>query len=36
MGRTEQFTEVRFALPQSVGQIVPTTITGHDGQRLVV
>jgi len=36
MGRTEQFTEVRFATPQSVGQIVPTTITGHDGQRLVV
>jgi threonylcarbamoyladenosine tRNA methylthiotransferase MtaB len=35
MGRTEQFTEVSFANPQPVGQIVPATITGHDGQRLV-
>jgi len=35
MGRTEQFTEVRFAKPQPVGQIVETTIAGHDGQHLV-
>jgi threonylcarbamoyladenosine tRNA methylthiotransferase MtaB len=35
MGRTEQFTEVRFATPQPVGQIVRTTITGHDGHQLV-
>ncbi len=34
MGRTEQFTEVRFATPQPVGQIVQTTITGVDGTRL--
>ncbi|MCL3881237.1 tRNA (N(6)-L-threonylcarbamoyladenosine(37)-C(2))-methylthiotransferase MtaB [Marivita sp. GX14005] len=34
MGRTEQFAEVRFATPQPVGQIVATTISGHDGQRL--
>ncbi|SHH98981.1 tRNA (N(6)-L-threonylcarbamoyladenosine(37)-C(2))-methylthiotransferase MtaB [Marivita hallyeonensis] len=35
MGRTEQFTEVRFSTPQPVGEIVPTTITGNDGERLV-
>ncbi|WP_299791214.1 tRNA (N(6)-L-threonylcarbamoyladenosine(37)-C(2))-methylthiotransferase MtaB [uncultured Marivita sp.] len=35
MGRTEQFTEVSFATPQPVGEIVPAMITGHDGQRLV-
>ena len=35
MGRTEQFTEVRFAVPQPVGQIVATTISGHDGHQLV-
>ena len=35
MGRTEQFTEVRFAKPQPVGQIVETTIVGHDGKQLV-
>jgi threonylcarbamoyladenosine tRNA methylthiotransferase MtaB len=35
MGRTEQFTEVRFATPQPVGQIVRTTITGHDRHQLV-
>lgn len=34
MGRTEQFTEVRFATPQPVGQIVPARITGFDGQQL--
>ncbi len=35
MGRTEQFTEVRFATAQPVGQIVSTVITGHDGHQLV-
>ncbi|WP_420326858.1 tRNA (N(6)-L-threonylcarbamoyladenosine(37)-C(2))-methylthiotransferase MtaB [Mameliella sp.] len=34
MGRTEQFTEVRFAAPQPVGQIVQARITGVDGQQL--
>lgn len=34
MGRTEQFTEVRFATPQPVGQIVRATITGVDGTQL--
>ncbi|MGP6089708.1 tRNA (N(6)-L-threonylcarbamoyladenosine(37)-C(2))-methylthiotransferase MtaB [Antarctobacter jejuensis] len=34
MGRTEQFTEVRFAMPQPVGQIVRATITGVDGTQL--
>lgn len=34
MGRTEQFTEVRFATPQPVGQIVQTTITGVHGTQL--
>jgi threonylcarbamoyladenosine tRNA methylthiotransferase MtaB len=35
MGRTEQFTEVRFATEQPVGQIVRATITGQDGHQLV-
>lgn len=35
MGRTEQFTEVRFADPQPVGQIVSTTISGQEDQHLV-
>ncbi|WP_292286699.1 tRNA (N(6)-L-threonylcarbamoyladenosine(37)-C(2))-methylthiotransferase MtaB [Marivita sp.] len=35
MGRTEQFTEVRFASPQPVGQIVSTTISGQEDQHLV-
>ncbi len=35
MGRTEQFTEVRFAAPQPVGEIVTATITGQDGRQLV-
>ncbi|QRF65186.1 tRNA (N(6)-L-threonylcarbamoyladenosine(37)-C(2))-methylthiotransferase MtaB [Ponticoccus alexandrii] len=34
MGRTEQFTEVRFAAAQPVGQIVPVTITGQSGTQL--
>ncbi|WP_290685711.1 MULTISPECIES: tRNA (N(6)-L-threonylcarbamoyladenosine(37)-C(2))-methylthiotransferase MtaB [unclassified Haematobacter] len=34
LGRTEQFTEVRFATDQLEGQIVPARITGHDGTRL--
>ena len=34
MGRTEQFTEVKFATSQVEGQIVSTTITGIDGNQL--
>ena len=34
MGRTEQFTEVDFAAPQTEGQIVTATIIGHGRQRL--
>nr|MDJ0823462.1 MiaB/RimO family radical SAM methylthiotransferase [Paracoccaceae bacterium] len=34
MGRTEQFTEVRFATPQREGQIVKTRITGVADGRL--
>ncbi|MEP3331044.1 tRNA (N(6)-L-threonylcarbamoyladenosine(37)-C(2))-methylthiotransferase MtaB [Sedimentitalea sp.] len=35
MGRTEQFTEVRFAAPQPEGQIVQATITGSDNGQLL-
>ena len=35
MGRTEQFTEVRFESDQPVGQIVPARILGHDGKQLL-
>lgn len=35
MGRTEQFTEVRFTAPRPVGQIVTTMIAGHNGMHLV-
>ncbi len=35
MGRTEQFTEVSFAAPQPVGQIVEVAISGHKGGQLV-
>ena len=35
MGRTEQFTEVSFATPQPVGQIVEVAITGHKAGQLV-
>ncbi len=34
MGRTEQFTEVRFATPQTEGQIVSATIRGHAASHL--
>ena len=34
MGRTEQFTEVNFEMPQPEGRIVPCHITGHTGTRL--
>lgn len=34
MGRTEQFTEVRFITPQPEGRIVTAAITGHDGTAL--
>lgn len=36
LGRTEQFTEVRFATAQPVGQIVVATTTGHNGKQLLV
>ncbi len=35
MGRTEQFTEVSFATPQPVGQIVKVAIADHKGGQLV-
>ena len=35
MGRTEQFTEVSFATPQPVGQIVEVAIAGHKAGQLV-
>ncbi|SEG48751.1 threonylcarbamoyladenosine tRNA methylthiotransferase MtaB [Thalassococcus halodurans] len=35
MGRTEQFTEVSFATPQPVGQIIEVAISGHKGGQLV-
>ncbi|WP_164662281.1 tRNA (N(6)-L-threonylcarbamoyladenosine(37)-C(2))-methylthiotransferase MtaB [Tropicibacter sp. Alg240-R139] len=35
MGRTEQFTEVRFDAPQAEGQIVQANVTGIDGIQLV-
>ena len=34
MGRTEQFTEVVFNAPKSVGHIVPASITGIAGTQL--
>ncbi|TNJ45106.1 tRNA (N(6)-L-threonylcarbamoyladenosine(37)-C(2))-methylthiotransferase MtaB [Phaeobacter sp. B1627] len=34
MGRTEQFTEVRFAVPQTEGALVTTKITGISGSQL--
>ena len=34
MGRTEQFTEVRFAAPQAEGAIVAARVTGHEGSQL--
>ena len=35
MGRTEQFTEVRFDAPQVEGQIVRAEILGLDGTQLL-
>ncbi|MDG1289233.1 MAG: tRNA (N(6)-L-threonylcarbamoyladenosine(37)-C(2))-methylthiotransferase MtaB [Lentibacter sp.] len=35
MGRTEQFTEVRFDLPQTEGALVSGRITGKDGAALL-
>ncbi|WP_112873193.1 tRNA (N(6)-L-threonylcarbamoyladenosine(37)-C(2))-methylthiotransferase MtaB [Paracoccus endophyticus] len=34
LGRTEQFTEVAFAVDRPEGALVEATITGHDGARL--
>ena len=36
MGRTDQFAEVAFAEDQPEGSVIHATITGHDGQRLLV
>jgi threonylcarbamoyladenosine tRNA methylthiotransferase MtaB len=33
-GRTEQFTEVRFAADQPEGTVITTPIQGHDGTAL--
>ena len=35
MGRTEQFTEVAFAVDQPEGQILTATISGTEGTRLL-
>jgi threonylcarbamoyladenosine tRNA methylthiotransferase MtaB len=35
LGRTEGFTPVRFAAPLRPGEIVATTIAGHDGRALL-
>ena len=35
IGRTEQFTPVRLAVPTSPGVMIDLTITGHDGRRLL-
>jgi threonylcarbamoyladenosine tRNA methylthiotransferase MtaB len=35
MGRTAQFTELRFAEPQPVGEIVRVQVAGHDGVQLL-
>ncbi|MGE4327905.1 MAG: tRNA (N(6)-L-threonylcarbamoyladenosine(37)-C(2))-methylthiotransferase MtaB, partial [Pseudodonghicola sp.] len=35
MGRTEQFTEVRFATAQTEGALVTATIIGSDGTQLL-
>jgi threonylcarbamoyladenosine tRNA methylthiotransferase MtaB len=34
LGRTEQFTEVKFTSPQTEGKIISTRILGIDGPRL--
>ncbi|AHM03296.1 MiaB family protein, possibly involved in tRNA or rRNA modification [Roseibacterium elongatum DSM 19469] len=36
MGRTEQFTEVAFAIDRPEGQVVTARITGQDGRQLLV
>ena len=36
MGRTEQFTEVRFDAAQTEGAIVKAKITGRQGNQLTV
>ncbi len=36
MGRTEAFTEVRFAEPRPEGTILTAAISGHDGTKLLV
>jgi len=35
VGRTEQFTSVRFPAPIEPGRIVELTIVGHDGRHLM-
>jgi hypothetical protein len=35
LGRTEQFTPVRFAAPAQPGSMHNVSIRGHDGQHLL-
>jgi threonylcarbamoyladenosine tRNA methylthiotransferase MtaB len=35
LGRTEQFTKVRLAVPVEPSAILDLTIAGHDGQQLL-
>ncbi len=35
MGRTAQFTETRFTMPQTVGAIISARIVGHEGGQLL-
>jgi threonylcarbamoyladenosine tRNA methylthiotransferase MtaB len=35
LGRTEHFTQMRFAAPIEPGVIVDVTVTGHDGRQLL-
>jgi threonylcarbamoyladenosine tRNA methylthiotransferase MtaB len=34
-GRTEGFALVKFARPAETGSVVPVTIAGHDGEKLL-
>jgi threonylcarbamoyladenosine tRNA methylthiotransferase MtaB len=35
LARADDFTEIAFAGPAIVGEIVPLTVTGHDGKRVL-
>jgi threonylcarbamoyladenosine tRNA methylthiotransferase MtaB len=34
-GRTEGFALVKFARPAETGSVIPVTIAGHDGEKLL-